>query len=95
MKNIDVDIYMTQLKGFFEKNPNSLVELIGNMNRDDFFNKVEEQCYKNANDGDEISLTQKQLIDIVVTMNNPNVKNVKEKVSGIFQKTRFGLISLN
>lgn len=95
MKNIDVDIYMTQIKGFFEKNPNSLVELIGNLNRDVFFNKVEEQCYKNVKDGDEISLTQKQLIDIVVSMNNPTTENVKDKISGIFQVTKFGVISLN
>lgn len=96
MKNIDVDIYLNQLKTFFEKNPESLKELIGEANVDDFYNKVEEQSYKNAESGDDVSLTQKQLIELVGDLLNLKKKEqVETKVFGIFQMTNFGLISLN
>ena len=29
MKNVDAEIYLNQLIGFFEKNPNDLIDLIG------------------------------------------------------------------
>jgi hypothetical protein len=94
MKNLDVEIYLNQLISFFEKNPNDLIQLIGNDLKTLFFEKVEEQCYRNIENGDEISLTHKQLIDIVVLLKNGN--NVDEKlIQGVFQKTKFGLISLN
>ena len=37
MKYIEVDIYMNQLVSFFEKNPNDLISLIGELQKDDFF----------------------------------------------------------
>lgn len=96
MKNIDVEIYLSQFINFFEKNPNDLIELIGGSLKEEFFDKVEEQCYKNYENGDEISLTQKQIIDIVIDLKNEMPKNVvEEKVIGVFQHTKFGVISLN
>ena len=56
--------------------------------------KIEEQCYKNFENGDEVSLTQKQIIDIVISIKK--VEQVDEKkILGVFQKTKFGMISLN
>lgn len=96
MKNVDVSIYVNQLKTFFQKNPESLKELIGNTNEDEFYSKVEEQSYKNIETGDEVSLTQKQLIELVANLLNLKKKsNIGQNVIGIFQKTNFGLISLN
>jgi hypothetical protein len=94
MKNVDVEIYLNQLISFFDKNPNDLIDLIGEINKDDFYKKVEQQCYKNFESGDEISLTQKQLIDIVVSIKQVDQTDEK-KILGVFQKTKFGLISLN
>jgi len=37
MKYIEVDIYMNQLVSFFEKNPNDLISLIGELQKDDFY----------------------------------------------------------
>jgi len=93
--NIDVEIYIKNFINFFENNPNELIDLIGNELKEVFYKKVEEQCYKNLDNGDDIVLTQKQLIEIVV-----DIKKVKPDVNvlltnGVFQKTKYGLISLN
>jgi hypothetical protein len=93
--NIDVEIYIKNFVNFFESNPNELMDLIGDTLKEVFYDKVKEQCYKNLDNGEEITLTQKQLIDIVV-----DIKRVKPDINilltnGVFQKTKYGLISLN
>lgn len=94
MKNIDIDIYINQLISFFDKNPNDLIDLIGETDKESFYEKIKEQCHKNMENGDEVSLTNKQLIDIVVSLKKDNIIS-EEKIMGVFQKTKFGLISLN
>ena len=93
--NIDVEIYIKNFINFFENNPNELLELIGDALKEVFYDKVKEQCYKNLDNGDDITLTQKQLIEIVVKIKKgkPNVSVLL--TNGVFQQTRFGLISLN
>lgn len=94
MKNVDVEIYLNQFISFFDKNPNDLIDLIGDINKGVFYKKIEEQCYKNFENGDEVSLTQKQIIDIVISIKK--IEQVDEKkILGVFQKTKFGMISLN
>jgi hypothetical protein len=93
--NIDVEIYIKNFVNFFESNPNELIELIGDELKEVFYQKVKEQCYINLDKGEEITLTQKQLIDIVV-----NIKKSKPDINilltnGVFQQTKYGLISLN
>ena len=97
MKNLDVDIYINQFKGFFEKNPNDLMSLIGEVQADEFFNKVEEQCYKNLENGSDITVTKQQLIDIVLELktNEPNGKDFNSNVKRVFQQTKYGEICLN
>ena len=36
MKNLDIEIYMTNFKGFFDKNPDQLKQLIGNIDPEKF-----------------------------------------------------------
>lgn len=93
--NIDVEIYIKNFVNFFESNPNELIELIGDELKEVFYDKVKEQCYKNLDNGEEITLTQKQLIDIVVNIKKgkPDVKVLL--TNGVFQQTKYGLISLN
>jgi hypothetical protein len=93
MKNIDVDIYVSQLISFFNNNPNDLIDLIGDSLKDAFYEKIKEQCLKNVKDGDEVSLTQKQIIDIVVKLKKG--KNIEGKIHSIVQETKFGNIFLN
>ena len=94
MKNIDIEIYLNQLMSFFEKNPNDLTQLVGEDLKDLFYQKIKEQCYKNLEVGDEISLTQQQLIDIIVLIKkNDNIDQFL--LRGTIQKTKFGDIFLN
>jgi hypothetical protein len=93
--NIDVEIYLNQFVSFFEKNPDSLIELIGNLNKDDFFNKVREQCCLNIDKGEDVSLTKVQIIDIVVGLVRDEEKKIIVNTNNIFQSTSFGEICLN
>ena len=77
--NIDVEIYLKNFINFFENNPNDLIDLLGNELKEVFYEKVREQCYKNYENEEEITLTQKQLIDIVVSM-----KKVKNNTNKLF-----------
>jgi hypothetical protein len=91
--NIDVEIYLKNFISFFDNNPNDLIDLLGDELKEVFYQKVREQCYKNYENDEEITLTQKQLIDIVVSMKK--VKNNTVLTNGVFMETQFGLISLN
>lgn len=95
MKNVDVEIYLSQLINFFDKNPNDLIDLIGESLKEDFFQKVENTCYENLKNGDDVSLTQKQIIDIVVELKKESVDIIENKINGVLQKTKFGPIFLN
>ena len=40
MGDVDVDIYINQLISFFNKNPNDLIDLIGDLLKESFYKKV-------------------------------------------------------
>ena len=44
MKNVDCEIYIKQVISFFENNPNDLMDLIGEVQRDEFYDKIRERC---------------------------------------------------
>jgi hypothetical protein len=61
-----------------------------------FYEKVREQCIKNSEVGDEVSLTQKQIINIVVELKKvKSIEYDKTKLHSIVQETKFGSIFLN
>jgi hypothetical protein len=96
MKNVDVDIYLNHFKTFFDKNPNDLTELLGDVLVNDFYNKVEEQCYKNLEKGEDISVTRQQLIEIVVELKSGEIPPEEVKrINKLFQKTKYGSFCLN
>jgi hypothetical protein len=96
MKNIDVEIYVSQLISFFETNPNDLITLIGESVKEKFFDKIRKQCYKNAEDGDEISLTQKQIIDIVVELKTEELSHGGTIIiHDVFEQNKVGIFCLN
>lgn len=96
MKNLEVDIYLNQFITFFTKNPKELTDLIGLIDKDLFFNKVREQCIKNLDNDDDVSLSKKQLIDLLVSLNQTNNPNsTGENVQNIVVKTKYGDIFLN
>lgn len=91
--NIDVQIYISQIKTFFNENPNELSSLIGNSNPEKFFIEMEKVAIKNYEKGEDVQLTQKQMLKILVDLNT-EVKRVIETLSPV-SKTRFGTIYLN
>jgi len=88
---------MSQFINFFETNPNDLIDLIGDLNKQEFYDLVKSQCEKNKSQGDDVTLTQDQIIDIVIKLKKVDVKNSKMVVivDKVFQSTKFGLIGLN
>ena len=96
MNILDVEIYIKQFIDFFEKNPNDLIELIGESLKEEFYSEVREQCTKNYHNGDDVTLTRQQIIDIVVKIKKVDKKPDTEMVlNGLFENTKFGKISLN
>jgi len=105
MSNVDVEIYVSQLINFFENNPNDLIDLIGDVQKDEFYKKVREKCEENVNKGEDIVLTKDQIIDIVIELKMPELENkLKPKkvkvdmiieIDKLFEKTKYGLIGLN
>ena len=54
MKNVDVEIYINQFINFFNNNPNDLIELIGDVLKEDFYEKVKQKSYENLKNGVDI-----------------------------------------
>jgi hypothetical protein len=98
MKNIDCEIYISQVISFFENNPNDLMDLIGEVQRNDFYQKLRERCEKNVDDGEDYVLTRTQMINIVLELKAPELikpQNIESVVEGFVMKTKWGEIILN
>jgi len=95
MKNVDVEIYLSQLISFFDKNPNDFIDLIGSENKELFYDMVKEQCYKNVEKGEDVSLTRNQLLEIAFSIKNKDKDQTVKIVDGVYQNTKFGKICLN
>ena len=96
MKNVDVEIYINQFITFFNNNPNDLIELIGDVLKDNFYDKVKLQSLDNFNNGEDVSLTQKQIVSIIVDLKQSQNDEVDmDKIKSIIYHTQFGHFSLN
>lgn len=98
MKNIDCEVYISQLISFFENHPNDLMTLIGDLQKEDFYDKLKEQCYKNSEKGEDHVVTKQQIVDIIIELKVPQLSqehNPEKIVSKIVQKTKWGEIILN
>lgn len=90
--NVDVQIYMSNFKEFFIKNPNDLMNLIGNNNKELFFEMVQKKVIENHEKGDDIELTKKQILDIVLILTKDKHK---KEVKKYIYKGKFADIILN
>jgi hypothetical protein len=93
MRNLDIDIYMTNFKGFFDKNPDQLNILIGSIDSDKFFDGVRHIVEENSKEDDKpLEPTRKQLINLILDLNGDksNVDNVIP-----YMQHHMGLICLN
>ena len=90
--NVDVQIYLSNFKLFFNNNPNDLINLIGDGDKDKFFELVQESVVENYEKGEDLELTKKQLIDIMLILTKDKVE---EKVEKFILKGPYGDIILN
>lgn len=96
MSKVDAEIYIQQVIGFFEKNPNDLYSLIGDLEKKKFYQMIKDTAMKNYDDTGDASLTHSQMIDIVVDLYNEAHQKVDEvKIVGAFMEFKFGKIGLN
>jgi len=89
--NVDVQIYVSNLRKFFSENPSDLANLIPLEMEDLFFEKVLELASQNVEEGKDIPLSRKQLIALCVNLNG----NPPKKTDEIFIETEFGKFFLN
>ncbi len=93
MKNLDIEIYMTNFKGFFDKNPDQLKQLIGEIDPEKFYNGIREIVEENSKENEKpLEPTRKQIIGLLVDL-NINTKNVKKVLP--YMEHHMGLICLN
>ena len=95
MSNVDIEIYMTNLVKFFDKNPEQLKILIGDNDINIFFQKIRKIVETNEKDEKELAPTRKQMIEIILEVQkNATVKKL-DKIVGTFMDHHMGKISLN
>lgn len=92
--NVDLEIYLNNIIKFFKSNPKDLLSLVPKEMEQDFYKKIRERASMNLEEGLNVVLTQKQIIDICVELNRK--KEVHEPLDEkIFKPTPFGFICLN
>ncbi len=93
--NVECEIYISNMINFFEKNPNDLIDMIGDEDKQNFYDKIREYTYKNFENGEEVTLTQKQLLDILVKLHKSTEKIKEIEVMVPIHKTKWGEFILN
>ena len=92
--SVDVDIYMNNIIKFFKQNEKDLLNLVPKNKEEEFYDKIREVATENIENGKEVSLTQKQLIEVCRELNQKKVE-IYQELPAIFLKTKFGSICLN
>jgi hypothetical protein len=93
MKNLDIDIYMTNFTGFFRKNPDQLKQLIGNSDPEVFYDGVRKIVEENSKFEDrQLEPTRQQLLDLIVKL---TIGESKQNTEIPHMVHHMGLICLN
>lgn len=93
--SVDIDIYMTQFKGFFDKNPEQLKRLVGDINPEKFFDGIRSIVEKNSQKEDSpLEPTRKQILTLIVDLNGGTKETVEKRLIP-FMKHHMGSIYLN
>jgi len=93
MKNLEIEIYMTNFKGFFDKNPDQLKMLIGDIEPEKFYDGIRNIVEEIAKEEEKpLEPTRKQIIGLLVDL-NINTSNVKKVLP--YMQHHMGLICLN
>jgi hypothetical protein len=93
--SVDIDIYMTQFKGFFDKNPQQLKMLVGDVNPEKFFDGIRAIVEENSQKEDTpLEPTRKQILTLIVDLNGGTKETVEKRLIP-FMKHHMGSICLN
>jgi sugar-specific transcriptional regulator TrmB len=92
--NVDLEIYINNLTKFFKKNPKELMSLVPKEKEKELLSRIRQRAARNIEEGLNLVLTQKQIIEICVDINQDRPKEL-DFDSKIFQNTPFGTICLN
>lgn len=98
MKNVDIEIYISNLIKFFESNPNDLMSLVGEAQKEEFYKKLREVSEDNFRNNQDYVLTRQQMVDIIIDLKVPELKSMEdpqEVVESYIQKSKWGDIILN
>lgn len=96
MNNIDVELYINQVIKFFESNPQDLFKLIGNLDKEIFYDRIKKIAIQNFEENGDMVLSKQQMIDIVVVMYNEQKLELERlNIEKIFENSKFGKICLN
>ena len=93
--SLEIEIYMSQFKGFFTKNPDQLKILIGDIEPEEFYVKIRETVEKNVTEEKSVEPTRKQILEILVEINSGVPVDEKKLMKLPFMEHRMGLICLN
>lgn len=91
--SVDVEIYMSNIINFFRKNEKDLLNLVPKTMEEKFYERIREVAITNFEKGEEVCLTQKQMIKICAELNGKPI--VDKKIKAVMVKTNFGFYSLN
>jgi hypothetical protein len=80
--SVDVEIYMNNIIKFFKENPNDLLNLVPKNKEEEFYRKLREAAFKNYENGEEVNLTQKQIIEICAEIHGKLKKKSEPKSIG-------------
>lgn len=95
MGNVEVEIYISKFKKFFDQYPDQLTLLIGNFNPDVFYDGVKDLVKENLEKDKPLEPTRKQILDLLVKINtNKSVTEIK-KIVKPFIDHHMGGICLN
>lgn len=91
--NLEVEIYMNNVQKFFKENPDELRKLVPETKIEQFFKKIRELATLNSEKGEEVTLTQKQIVGLCLELNDK--KQPQVVVDGVIYFTPYGSFSLN
>ena len=96
--NVDAEIYLKQLFGFFDGNTESLKSLIGELSKEKFYKKIRDAVYEKVDTEDDMVLSKKQMVDLIKDLWDEEQGPLQEdkfEIIDTFLKTNYGFFSLN
>jgi hypothetical protein len=95
MSSVEVEIYVSKFKKFFEQNPDQLTLLIGSIDPNIFYDGIKVIATENYNSERPVEPTRKQILDLLVEINTDKTKSEIKNIVKPFMEHHMGGICLN